>query len=199
MSGIAVVAESSIGTRQRIVESALQLIAENGVGGVTMTAVADKAEVARQTLYNHFPDVESIVTETIETHQVESFGMLRSVLATIQSPMARLEHLVRHFAAVSVHHPPVVDLQHGLSARAQLALQKHDSAVLRLIEDTLTAGVDGGEFRTDLQVDLDAQLVKRMLDGVAEYVASDPATVLDAVGTGIRTVLAAVTAQPIHE
>ena len=38
-----------------------ELVAEEGLGSVTMTAIADRADVARQTLYNHFNDVEQIV------------------------------------------------------------------------------------------------------------------------------------------
>jgi AcrR family transcriptional regulator len=41
----------------RIIDAALSLIGERGLGEVTMVEVARRAGVARQTLYNHYPDV----------------------------------------------------------------------------------------------------------------------------------------------
>lgn len=182
-------------TPDRIIEATLRLMAERGLGNVTMKAIAETAGVARQTLYNHFGDVESIVAQAIEAHRIESLAALRSVLATIEYPIARLEHLVRHSAAGAVHHPPVVGMQHGLSASVQATLLRHDSEVLSIIEDALQAGVAGGDLRADVDVKRDARLIKRMLDAVAELVSTYPAEVQEAVAAATRTLLASVTAR----
>lgn len=182
------------GTRDRIIEAALRLMAERGFAGVTMKAVADTAGVARQTLYNHFSDVDSIVAEAVEAHQVESLDSLRGVLAAIESPVARLEHLVRHSAAAAVHHNPGIGLQHGLSAETKGTLSKYDAELVAVIEATLQAGVIEGEFRSDLDVGRDAFLVRRMLDAVAEMVSADPDDLHATVATSTRTLLALVSA-----
>ena len=54
---------------ERIAEAALRLISQRGLAGVTMSAVARQAVVGRQTLYNYYPDVESIVTSIIARHE----------------------------------------------------------------------------------------------------------------------------------
>ena len=202
-------------TRERIIEATLRLIADRGFAGVTMKAVAETAGIARQTLYNHFPDVDSIVAEAIEAHQIESLEALRSVLATIESPVARLEHLVRQSAAASVHHHPVAGIQHGLStemqptaaalhhhrvagiqqglsAEMQATLLRHDTELLSIIESTLQAGIDDGDFRPNLDVSRDAELMRRMLDGVAELVSTDPSAIQQTVAAATRTLLASV-------
>lgn len=181
-------------TRERIIEAALRLMAERGFAGVTMKAVAETAGIARQTLYNHFPDVDSIVAEAIEAHQIESLDALRSVLATIESPVARLEHLVRQSAAAAVHHHPVVGIQHGLSAKMRATLLRHDAELLSIIEDTLQEGIVTGDFRADLDVNRDAHLVKRMLDTTAELASTDPEALHATVAAATRTVLASVAA-----
>lgn len=187
--------EAQPNTRQRIIESAFRLLAERGASGVTMKAVAESAGVARQTLYNHFDDVESIVTETIEAHQVDSIGALRRVMATIESPIARLEHLVRHAAAGAVQHHGAADMAYSLSAETRAVLRRHDDNVLTLIIDTLQAGIDSGDLRLDIDVERDAVLVKSLLGAVAELAASDPHTVTESVDAATRTLLASVLAR----
>jgi len=187
-------ASASPGTRHRIIESALRLMAEHGISSLTMKAVAEDAGVARQTLYNHFTDIDSIVAEAIEAHQIESLNALRRVLATIESPVARLEHLVRQAAAAAVHHHPAVGIQHGLSAEVQATILRHDAELFSIIEGTLRAGVAAGEFRGDLDVSRDAQLVKRMLDAVTDLVSAHPDAVHATVAAATRTLLASVAA-----
>lgn len=182
------------GTVDRIIEATLGLIAERGLGGITMTAVAHAAGIARATLYNHFHDVEAIVVAAIETHQDESLAALRAMLATIDSPTARLEHLVRHVAAGAIHHHHVPTVRYGLSAAVRESLLAHDRAFLSIIEDTLSTGLAAGAFRSDLDTARDAQLIHRMLDGVAELVSADPSAVGDVVATSTRTLFASVAA-----
>lgn len=188
-------ASTQSNTRERIVQSALRLMSERGFGGVTMKAVAETAGIARQTLYNHFPDVDTIIAESIAAHQTESLEALRGVIATIESPEARLEHLVRQSAATAVHHHPVAGFQHGLSAEMQANLQQHDTELLTIIEETLRAGMDAGDFRKDIDITRDAHLVKQMLDGTAMLASSQPASIQTTVATATRTLLASVKAQ----
>jgi AcrR family transcriptional regulator len=186
--------DAQTSTRDRIIEAALGLMTERGFAGVTMKAVAETAGIARQTLYNHFPDVDSIVAEAIETHQIDSLNSLRSVLATIESPVARLEHLVRQAAAAAVHHHPAAGIQQGLSAEMQATLQEHDVELISIIEGALRAGIESDEFRADLDIATDAQLIKRMLDAVAELTSANPEGLHVTVAAATRTLLASVTA-----
>ncbi|HEU4894721.1 MAG TPA: helix-turn-helix domain-containing protein, partial [Acidimicrobiia bacterium] len=51
------------GLRRSIQEAAVRLISERGMPNVAMSAVAEEAGVSRQTVYNHYPDLESIVID----------------------------------------------------------------------------------------------------------------------------------------
>ena len=181
-------------TADRIIEAALQLMSERGLGGVTMKAVAETAGVARQTLYNHFSDVDTIVGSAIEAHQTDSLAALRSLLSTIEAPGERLDHLVRHFASSAAHHAPLAAIQHGLSGRARESLAAFDLEILAIIEEALEDGVARGDFRNDIVATRDARLVHGMLGAAAGAVAAKPDELGDIVAGTIGTVRAAVAA-----
>ena len=84
----------------RIIEAALSLIAQQGLGGVTMSGIADTAGVARQTLYNHYPDIDSIVAEAISRHNRESIDLLEASQRVVDLPEDKLEQLVRHVVSI---------------------------------------------------------------------------------------------------
>ncbi len=179
-------------TRSRIIAAALGLIAEHGMTGVTMKAVAATAGVSRQTLYNHYSDIDAIVVETLQAHQKATLNELRSILETIESPPGRLEHLVRHSAATGVHHPPIGPLEPALSVAARARLHEYDQGLLAIIMDTLHAGIETAAFRPDIDVARDTHLVTHMLNATAELAAASPENLSDIVSSATRTVLAAV-------
>ena len=177
----------------RIVHATLDLILEHGVSGVTMSAVAREASVARQTLYNHYPDVESIVTAAMEAHQRESLDMLTELMRTIDTPAGRLEHLARHAAAVAAHGHPT--FRYGFSSRHQELVAEYDQGVRSLVATALADGIASGQFRDDLDPPRDALLIQRMIDATGELVAEDPEHAASAVAAAVHTALTAVRRQ----
>lgn len=149
--------------RDRIVTAALGLIAERGMAGVSMSAIAEQAGVARQTLYNHFPDIDGIVLAVFEQHEVAGMEQLRQIVAAADGPVAQLEQLVRHSVALSGHGAHTGSLEASLSPDAQERLNDHKRAVHRLIADILATGTGLGFFRADLDVPVAATLIQHLL------------------------------------
>lgn len=52
-------------TRQLLISTATELLRERGSAGLTMTAVARRADVAVRTVYNHFPSAEKLIVATM--------------------------------------------------------------------------------------------------------------------------------------
>ena len=181
-------------TEVRIVEAALGLIAQHGLGGVSMTGVAGAAGVSRQTLYNHFPGVEEIVTAILEQHQGESLDRLDALLATEDRASGRLELLIRHQAAVVGHPGHGPELARALSAGAREILLQYEASLTDRIVGILADGIACGEFRGDLDPGRDAVLLLRMLDGLADLARSVPDDRAAAVTGALQMVHGAVVA-----
>lgn len=185
-------ASSGRSPNDRIVEAALTLIAEKGLGGITMSAIAEAASVARQTLYNHFPDVESIVAAAISQHNRQSIALLEASLRVVDRPEDKLEQLVRHVVSIGAHANHVTGFQHGLSADTRATLDGYDEMVIQRIREVLEQGQTSGVFRLNLNPDVDAVLIHHMLNGLMAVSAGAPSDAAYIATVGTRTILAAV-------
>lgn len=58
-------AESAAATRRRILDAAIDLYSDRGIDGTTLTAVAERADVARGTILNHFGTAENLLGESL--------------------------------------------------------------------------------------------------------------------------------------
>lgn len=187
-------APSPTSVGDRIIEATLTLIARDGLGAVTMSRVADTAGVSRQTLYNHYPDVDAIVVEAIARHNRESIRLLESALQVVDGPVARLEQLVRHMVSIGAHAHHAPGLEHGLSPDAQASLRAYDAALDGCIRDALDEGRRAGVFRADLDLEVDTTLTRHLLTGLTQQAAAAPAQAATIAAVGARTLLAAVAA-----
>ena len=176
----------------RIIHASFALIGEYGLGGVTMSQIAEAAGVARQTLYNHYADIDSIVAATIKRHNKESIGLLEVSLQIADSPIDRLEQMVRHFASIGAHAHQSIDLRGALALELQAGLHEYQDAVESHISAIILDGQEAGDFRSDLTVEIDVVLVRSLLDGVHDLAASSPDRAAQIATTGTRTILAAL-------
>ncbi len=172
-------------TSARITEATFALLAEHGLAGVTMSAIASRAGIARQTLYNHFPDVDSIVAAAMSEHQHDDLRALTAMLATIPTAAGRLEHLVRHTTVTASQHGTLPALHDGLSPAAQRAAHQYQGRIRQVIYDTLTDGRQAGELQPTIDPDVHAVLVHHLLHGAAELAASRPDDVAHITDTTI--------------
>lgn len=92
-------AEQQEETRRRIVEAAVELHGTEGPARTTMSAIAERAGVQRNTLYRHFPD-ERAVLQACSTHFYVQHPMPSpDTWATIADPGERLRHGLRELYA----------------------------------------------------------------------------------------------------
>ncbi|MFV1972012.1 MAG: TetR/AcrR family transcriptional regulator [Acidimicrobiia bacterium] len=184
--------DSALTTDDRIIHATLTLISERGFGGVTMSLVAEAAGVARQTLYNHYGDVDSIVAGAIDRHNRESVDLLNAALQVAESPTDKIEQMVRHFVMVGTHAHNAIDLGSGLSPDVRATLDSYNEAVEGHIRSILEDGRQCGDFRSDLTPEIDTILTRSLLDGISELAANTPDQAARIVTAGTRTVLAAL-------
>lgn len=180
-------------TQERIIEAALTLISERGLSDVTMIDVAGTAGTARQTLYNHYPNIDSIVADALTRHNHDSIDQLRAAIAIVETPTGKITQLVRHIAQISTHHGHTVDLDLSLAPQHRAALAQFTDAMDELIATTITEGQAEGSFRLDLDPTIDAALARHILAGISDLVAANPQDVATIAATGTHTLLSALT------
>jgi AcrR family transcriptional regulator len=183
-------------TEERIIGAAIGLIGQDGLGGVRMSAVAKAAGVSRQTLYNHFPDVDSILTAAIHHHNQEAGAMLTAALAITDSPAGKLDQLVRHVVMLGSHGHGSQRITDGLSADSRAGLAAHEQEMNSQIAAILDEGKRTGAFRADLTSDVDVLVVAAMLDGIMDATSRAPDEAALVAQAGLRTLLRAVQSDP---
>ena len=78
-----------------ILGAAEEVAIENGLGGLTIAAVADRAGVAVGTLYNYFPDRDAIITELFKDRRAAIAPLIAA--AFTDTKHLPFEHRLREF------------------------------------------------------------------------------------------------------
>jgi AcrR family transcriptional regulator len=59
-------AQTATATRRRILDAALELYLDRGIDSTTLTAIAERADVARGTVIHHFGSADQLLGETLD-------------------------------------------------------------------------------------------------------------------------------------
>ena len=90
--------------RTRILEATLDEVAAVGGEGVTLQAVAARADVALRTLYNHFAGRDELLAAAFLEHAAQTRAAVEAVVLPEAPPDQQLEHVVeayhRRYAAM---------------------------------------------------------------------------------------------------
>jgi AcrR family transcriptional regulator len=159
-------------TRQRLYEAAVELVAEHGFSATTVDDIAERAGVAKGTVYYNFPSKTALFEELLR-HGV---GLLtadfRAAVAD-RPPTEAVAALVRAELAYIQRYRSFAQLLLSEMWRTnrewQQTLKLLREEAVGVIADVLRAGVDSGDFAADL----DVRLSSSALFGVGLVVALD--------------------------
>jgi AcrR family transcriptional regulator len=159
-------------TRQRLFEAAVELIAERGFSATTVDDIAERAGVAKGTVYYNFPS-KTALFEDLLRHGV---GLLtadfRAAVAG-KPPGAAVSALVRAQLEYIRRYRSFAQLLLSEMWRTnrewQQTLKLLREEAIGVIVDVLQSGVDSGEFAADL----DVRLSSSALFGVGLVVSLD--------------------------
>jgi AcrR family transcriptional regulator len=80
--------------RQRILDAALEeLVAADG-GSITLQAVAERADLALRTLYNHYPSRDALLSAAFQHHAAQSRATVQAVSLPDADPNEQLRHAI---------------------------------------------------------------------------------------------------------
>jgi AcrR family transcriptional regulator len=180
--------------REAIMETTADLVFARGLGGVTMTRIADDTGIGRATLYRYFPDVEAILRAWHEGKINGHLGQLKEVVAQAARPFERLTAVLKTFALISresshgnhSHDPPhgrhSHDAPHGHHDAELVAFLHRDERVARaqqelraIIRDLLAEAARTGEVRGDVEPEELATYCLHALGGAGSLPSEDAA------------------------
>jgi len=166
----------------RIAVAALEIISTAGLSGLTMSAIAKRAGISRQTLYRYFPDTESVLTAAV--------GLIAEVeehidkLLAAGSPQDRLEQFVTMMVeGAAAGHPSPLPYLHSLPPDARDQARRHMAHVEQLVVAIVADGVADGSFTAELDPEIDGALLYRLVIAAHDLATAsdDPAHLIERI------------------
>ncbi|PWD42920.1 TetR family transcriptional regulator [Gordonia paraffinivorans] len=145
--------------RDELLATAGRMFAENGLRSTTVRDIADAAGILSGSLYHHFDSKESMVDEILRRFLDELFAKYRDIAAAGLSATETLRRLViASFESIDAERNAVAiyqDEAKRLAGQERFAYISELNVEFRqLWHAVLQRGVDDGEFRPDLDVEL---------------------------------------------
>ncbi|MGO4257791.1 TetR/AcrR family transcriptional regulator [Marmoricola sp. RAF53] len=145
--------------REELLAIAAGLFAERGFKNTTVRDIADAAGILSGSLYHHFDSKESMVDELLDTFQTALWEKYDEITASDLTPKGKLEAIVRaSFDAIDHHHSEVAIFQSDAAYLTTFErfgyLNERNLKFRTLWLGLLEAGVESGELRADLDVEL---------------------------------------------
>lgn len=156
----------------KLLDAWADLLRKHGYDATTLAMVAERAGMARNTIYNYFPSKEALLQAYVEREVARFVPQVTAAVDATVGARSRLATLIREQLGYFSHtgtalHP----LAGSLGPAAQAALAGHFEPVQRLIGRILREGVHEGELRP-LDVEHTTDLVIAALDALRKPVAS---------------------------
>ncbi|MEU1532791.1 TetR/AcrR family transcriptional regulator [Streptomyces fagopyri] len=185
-------------TRQKLYEAAVTLIAEQGFSATTVDEIAERAGVAKGTVYYNFAS-KAVLFEELLRHGV---GLLTASLREAAERTEReggtrvdsLDAMIRAGLVFMDRYPAFTQLYVAEVWRTNRAWQSTLMVVRReavaVVEDVLRAGVAGGELSDEIDIPLTAAaLVGMVLVAALDWQAFQPERSLDDVHAALSRLL----------
>jgi AcrR family transcriptional regulator len=156
-----------------VLDAAQRLFAERGVAGTTVDEIAEAADVARQTVFNHFPYKEALALE-LGAENIQRVAERAHALLEAGTPaLDVLQRSARSFLDTSIEQgecAPIVarELLHPDPERASLAAER--VPLNDLFEAILVQAREEGDVRGDLPLDIVAKRVGAILTSIVAQV-----------------------------
>lgn len=169
-------------TSSHLAATAFGLFEEYGYEAVTMEQIAAAAEVAKATLYSHFPMKEALVAHRFKDEIVEGMAALAGQLAARRSFVSRMRFLLREsaawHAAKRAYLPHYLRYLHGIadSAGEEAIRDAGSTTTLNALAAMFLAAQQSGEVARTLPAEKLAWSLQYLLYGAVTHWLRHPET-----------------------
>ncbi|UTI64744.1 TetR/AcrR family transcriptional regulator [Paraconexibacter antarcticus] len=136
------------GTRERLLDAALDLTREGGYAAVTVGAVAARAGVSAGALYRHWPGKGELVAELFRTVCARELSAMEQAASSAGTAADRIDAVLSTFAGRALHHPRLAWtlLAEPVDPLLEAERLAYRRAYRELVAGLLVAGVQAGEL-----------------------------------------------------
>jgi TetR/AcrR family fatty acid metabolism transcriptional regulator len=185
---------------QRILDAAVEVIAENGYFNSPVSAIAARAGVADGTIYLYFKSKDDVLRTAIDSMFDRFHRRVQERFETIDDPREQLEYIAQvHLESSSVDRNMAILMQTEMRQSAKFIAEfshKHLVRYIQVVREVVRRGQESGVFRRDISDGLVAHCMFGAIDELLsssvfthrEYDAKVTATqVIDVLLNGIGT------------
>lgn len=140
---MAVVDVESSGTRQRLIDIAVELFTRHSYAGTSLQMIADELGFTKAAIYHHFRTREQLLAAVLEP----MFAQLRAIVDTAEAqrtPRARAEHMLSGYADLAVRNRGLAAVLAADPSVATALQQRRDWSGLIARQLRLLADVEPG-------------------------------------------------------
>jgi AcrR family transcriptional regulator len=161
-------ARRAAANREAIIDAAEELLVEGGLGAVTVEAVAERADVAIQTVYNRVGRRPEVLVAIAERAVDENRRYMQPAFASDAAPLNRIVAAARAYVSFAQDRPQQFQLLNTPPDEPEALeriVAKIDEQVGKLAE-ILAAGVADGTFISTLEPSTAATAMWAMMEGI---------------------------------
>jgi AcrR family transcriptional regulator len=158
----------AVDRRTVILEHAAGLFATKGIVGTSVREIADAVGILSGSLYHHFQSKDEMVSAIVRDYLADLTGRYTDVLDAGSDPRTQLAELVRASLATTEAHPHATEIYQN-SANYLRTLGEYEEIrqgagkIQTAWLTVLQAGVDSGEFRSDIPLKVLYRLLRDAL------------------------------------
>ena len=139
---------------QRILDAAIEVIAERGYFSSPVSAIAARAGVADGTVYLYFKSKDDVLRAAIDTTVGRFYSQVEERFQTVHDPREQLEFIARlHLESARVNRSMAILMQTEMRQSAQFIAEfshHHLVRYIQVVREVIRRGQQSGLFRSDV-------------------------------------------------
>lgn len=141
-------------TKQKVIHATMRLIAEQGYDATTMEQIAEEADIAKGTLYNHFPVKEAIISAFVQQKLKEDLADRLRQLQELPDTRSRMVFVFKELFAGVQRQQELFEkfLVYRMQQMASLRWREEQSDLSSLSGQIIQLGQQAGEIRKDIPI-----------------------------------------------
>lgn len=183
------VPSEAAGRRRLILSAAHAILAEQGLGGLTIRAVLARTGLARRALYDLFRTKDDIVLAVFDEALANAAEQFTKEIRDLSDPAARLDLVIRtivvgkggdsdEMRVMNERRSAALSLEHlGLAQSRPADLQRAIAPLIGLLRDIIADGIAQGVWH-DVSADRSARFIYNLVSTTVQTEMLDPRSAL---------------------